>query len=105
VLPKKWNGNVFLLKRIFQRKKAKTQQIDQTNFLRPTNLRWGQERPKGQIKLFRPTNLKRGQISEIWSKKGQSETLGSSCSTPANHSHEGPLFSRIVLQVSGTQGA
>jgi len=28
--------------------------------------------PKGQIKFYTPTNLKRGQISEIWPKKGQS---------------------------------
>ena len=50
---KKWNSSIFLHRNLFQRKKAKKE-------------------PKGQTNFLRPTNLKRGQISEIWPKKGQS---------------------------------
>jgi len=64
-----WNGNIFLHKHLFQRKKG------QKRAKRPkpiSKVSQPEMRPKGQLKPFRPTNLKRGQISEIWPKKDQS---------------------------------
>ena len=66
MLPKKWNCSIFLHRDLFLWKKVKKKPKGQTNFLRPTNLRWSQKRPKDQLKFFRPTNLNQGQILKIW---------------------------------------
>jgi len=53
---------IFSFKGNFRRKKAKNEPNGQTNFLGPTNLRWGHKKAKWPSKFFRPTNLKRSQI-------------------------------------------
>jgi len=35
----KWNDNIFLQRKLFQRKNAKKEPKGQTNFLRPTNIK------------------------------------------------------------------
>jgi len=42
--------------------------------------------PKSQTYFLRPTNLKRGQISEIWPKKGQPDNLGTIAAS-GNHKY------------------
>ena len=38
-----YSSNIFLQRNVFQCKKVKKEPKEQTNFLKPTNLRWGKK--------------------------------------------------------------
>jgi len=72
---KKWNSNIFLQRKLFQRKKSQKRAKRPNGLFKAVQLEMRSKRPKTANKIFRPNNLKRGKISEIFPEKANLATL------------------------------